>query len=79
MEEQPGAGILYPVMNCLDCDAGPQGMRGHDALTRDHHAQERSAYRCTNCDARFSRSYDGNSVFVWKRLPEPANPAPGGF
>ena len=56
---------------CVDCTAGPQGLSGHNALTRDHHAKEPSAYRCTTCGARFTRSYDGNSVFMWKRLPDP--------
>lgn len=53
-------------MRCADCEAGPQGMSGHKALERDHHAPQRSTYRCTACDTRFQRTYDG--TFVWKRL-----------
>lgn len=76
-------GISYrstmPSFACEACDAGPEGIGGHHDLSRDHHAHGRSEYECTSCGTRFSRRYDGNSVFAWSRVGEakPLAPCPG--
>ena len=64
---------------CAACSQGPDGIAGHGDLAYGaaNEAAEASTFRCNDCHATWTRTYQGGGRFLW-RLQESDDPADRG-
>ena len=61
--------------DCAHCQAGPHGIEGHHGLflmdieRGPDYDIGTPLFRCTVCQHIWERSYRGEGVFKWRRLP----------
>lgn len=53
---------------CEACEARPTGIAGHPHLFTESFYSQDVVFSCDGCGTRWSRSYAGDSVFVWTEL-----------
>ena len=63
---------LSPNRLCEDCRRTPAGLAGHDGLRQFHDdtkatpaATGAALFECTDCEARWARTYCGEGYFAW--------------
>lgn len=53
---------------CAACDSGPAGIEGHQDLRVDAIGDKVLTFRCTSCEAHWSRTTRRAGQYVWTAL-----------